>query len=71
MTAPRNAGRNGLVFLLCLLAHPSSIGAQPVAREYADRRAALLAKVDSGVVIAFGGVEPVSHWPRFFQLPSF
>ena len=39
--------------------------------EYAERRAALLSRIDSGVVLAFGGVEPVGYWPGFFQRPSF
>jgi Xaa-Pro aminopeptidase len=39
--------------------------------EYASRRAALTASIDSGVVVAFGGVETVSHWPTFHQVPGF
>ena len=50
---------------------PSRIGAQVTLTEYAARRAALTARIDSGVVVAFGGVEPVNHWPTFFQLPAF
>jgi Xaa-Pro aminopeptidase len=50
---------------------PVSVPAQVPAREYASRRAALLAKVDSGIVIAYGEVDPVSDWPTFFQLPHF
>jgi Xaa-Pro aminopeptidase len=46
-------------------------GAQVTAQEYASRRAALLASLDSGVVIAYGEVDPVSDWPPFFQLPHF
>ena len=49
----------------------SVIAAQVPAQEYAARRAALLGKIDSGVVIAYGEVEPVSDWPTFFQLPHF
>ena len=45
--------------------------AQVPAQEYASRRAALLASIDSGVVIAYGEVEPVTDWPPFFQLPHF
>jgi Xaa-Pro aminopeptidase len=45
--------------------------AQVPAQEYAARRAALLAKVDSGIVIAYGEVDPVADWPTFFQLPHF
>jgi Xaa-Pro aminopeptidase len=39
--------------------------------EYAARRAELTKNIDSGVILAFGEVEPVVHWPTFFQLPSF
>jgi Xaa-Pro aminopeptidase len=39
--------------------------------EYAGRRAALADRIDSGVILAFGAVEPVSLWPTFFQLPAF
>jgi hypothetical protein len=49
----------------------SRAGAQVPAQEYASRRAALLAKIDSGIVIAYGEVDPVSDWPTFFQLPHF
>lgn len=51
------------------LAVPLAAQIQP--GDYVARRQALLAKVDSGVVVAFGGVEPVAHWPPFSQLPSF
>jgi Xaa-Pro aminopeptidase len=39
--------------------------------EYAARRAELTKGIDSGVVLAFGEVEPVVYWPTFFQTPSF
>ena len=41
------------------------------AAEYAARRAELTTQIDSGVVLAFGEVEPVVEWPTFFQLPAF
>ena len=44
--------------------------AQISRNDFAARRDALVAKIDSGVVIAFGAVEQVNYWP-FFQLPSF
>jgi Xaa-Pro aminopeptidase len=47
------------------------LAAQIPAADYVARRQALLARIDSGVVVAFGGVEPVAHWPPFSQLPSF
>ena len=37
--------------------------------EYAARRAELTKGIDSGVVLAFGEVEPVFYWPTFFQAP--
>jgi Xaa-Pro aminopeptidase len=49
----------------------STLQPQIPAREYAERRAALAARIDSGVVIAFGAVEPVVYWPGPYQLPSF
>jgi Xaa-Pro aminopeptidase len=48
--------------------------AQPTAvtlRETAARREALAARLDSGVVIAFGGRSLVHDFSTFFQLPAF
>ena len=50
---------------------PDPSRAQIPTAEYATRRAALTARIDSGVVLAFGAVEPVVYWPGFHQLPSF
>jgi Xaa-Pro aminopeptidase len=60
-----------LTALLALGALPSPTRAQVTKSDYAARRAALAARIDSGVVVAFGGVEPVTYWPTFFQLPAF
>ncbi len=63
-----------LVFLAGLLAMatvPARAPAQIAPAEYAARRAALAAPIDSGVIVAFGGVEPVTFWPTFYQLPAF
>jgi Xaa-Pro aminopeptidase len=58
--------------LLAAVLVTAAPAAAPVApAEYAARRDALLARIDSGAVLAFGGVEPVTHWPPFEQLPSF
>jgi Xaa-Pro aminopeptidase len=54
-----------------LVTLPALTRAQVPGTEYAARRAALAAGIDSGVVVAFGGVETVNHWPTFFQLPAF
>lgn len=56
-------------FVLPFIPFPAN--AQIAGSEYAGRRAALTARIDSGVVIAFGGVEPVNYWPTFRQLPGF
>jgi len=53
------------------IASPTLLHGQIAQGEYAARRQALLASIDSGVVVAFGGVENVTHWPPFAQLPSF
>jgi Xaa-Pro aminopeptidase len=39
--------------------------------EYAARRAEVTRQIDSGVVLAFGEVEPITDWPTFFQVPAF
>jgi Xaa-Pro aminopeptidase len=50
---------------------PMSLDAQISPAEYTSRRAAAVAGIDSGVVLAFGAPEPVNYWPTFFQLPAF
>jgi Xaa-Pro aminopeptidase len=45
--------------------------AQIATADYAARRAAAVAEVDSGVVVAFGALEPLDFWPTFHQLPAF
>jgi Xaa-Pro aminopeptidase len=49
----------------------SAAVAQVPEREFAMRRDSLAARVDSGVVIAFGGRTPVTDFGTFFQLPAF
>jgi Xaa-Pro aminopeptidase len=48
-----------------------SAAAQVPEREFTARRDSLAKRVDSGVVIAFGGRTPVTDFGTFFQLPSF
>ena len=61
-----------LMILAAVLATlPSGLAAQIPANEYAARREALAAKIDSGVVVAFGGRTLVTDFGRFFQLPAF
>jgi Xaa-Pro aminopeptidase len=53
-------------------AQPATFAAASIPRaEYAARRAAVLARVDSGVVLVAGARDPVVHWPPFYQLPAF
>ncbi len=47
------------------------LAAQIAASEYLARRDSLAARVDSGVVLAFGGRTPVTDFGPFFQLPAF
>jgi Xaa-Pro aminopeptidase len=68
--------RAGVVLTVLILGGAPGTGARAAAAqvapgEYAARRQALVAGIDSGVVIALGGVEPVNYWPTFYQLPSF
>ena len=48
-----------------------ALGAQIPAAEIAARRDSLAARVDSGVVVAFGGRTLVNDFGTFFQLPAF
>jgi Xaa-Pro aminopeptidase len=60
--------------VFALLAIPfaaSLLAAQIPEREYAARRDSLAKRVDSGVVIGFGGRTPVSDFGPFHQLPAF
>jgi Xaa-Pro aminopeptidase len=57
--------------LLFTLVTPAALAAQSIATaEYAARRDSLAARLDSGVVVAFGGRSPVTP-ERFVQLPAF
>lgn len=57
--------------LPCSLALPAALTAQTIAApEYAARRDSLAGRIDSGVVVAFGGRTPVTS-ERFVQLPAF
>ena len=49
----------------------SPLAAQIPAAEYAARRDSLAAKIDSGVVVAYGGRTLVHDFGTFFQLPAF
>jgi Xaa-Pro aminopeptidase len=53
------------------LSSAATADAQIPASEYAQRRAALAARIQDGVLIARGAVEPVLDYNAFFQSPNF
>ncbi|HET9274707.1 MAG TPA: aminopeptidase P N-terminal domain-containing protein [Gemmatimonadales bacterium] len=55
--------------LLLFTAGP--LTAQITREEYAARRDSLAARIGDGILVAFGGVTPVSDFGPFFQLPAF
>jgi Xaa-Pro aminopeptidase len=60
-----------LLPLLLALAAPAALAAQTITTaEHAARRDSLAGRLDSGVVVAFGGRTPVTP-ERFVQLPAF
>lgn len=61
--------RQALIAAAMLLAGP--LAAQIPASEYAHRRQVLAAKLDDGVFVARGAVEPVLDYLSFFQSPGF
>ena len=56
---------------LSLVAAPLTLRAQITSAEYAARRDSLAARIDSGIVVAFGGRTPVTDFGPFYQLPAF
>lgn len=61
-----------LVRPLCLLVTlAASAMAQIAPTEFSARRDSLAARIDSGVVVAFGGRTLVNDFGTFFQLPAF
>src|SRR5579884_2222337 len=58
-------------FLILTALAASGALAQVPEREFAARRDSLAKRIDSGVVIAFGGRTPVTDFGTFFQLPAF
>jgi Xaa-Pro aminopeptidase len=59
------------VLLALSTAVGSALNAQIPAAEFAARRDSLAARIDSGVVVAFGGRTLVQDFGTFFQLPAF
>src|SRR3954469_6232334 len=56
---------------LILLCAAQIATAQITEREFAARRDSLARRIDSGVVIAFGGRTPITDFGPFHQLPAF
>src|SRR5690348_9664197 len=54
-----------------LIAAASAAAAQIPQQEFVARREALARKVDSGVVVAFGGRTPVTDFGPLHQIPAF
>ena len=50
---------------------PATLAAQISQTEFAVRRDSLAARIDSGIVVAFGERNPVSDFGAFYQLPAF
>src|SRR5947207_1029365 len=76
-------GRGASIAIALLILSPARIHSQTAAppdlspaetitaADYAARRAAVTAKVDSGIVLAFGESKPLGYYPSFFQMPNF
>src|SRR5437764_12248995 len=56
---------------LILLCAAQVATAQITEREFVARRDSFAARIDSGVVVAFGGRTPITDFGTFYQLPSF
>src|SRR5215208_1069755 len=63
--------RPHLVAFTCLATAATTATAQIPESEFAARRDALAKQIDSGVVIAFGGRNPITDFGPFRQLPAF
>lgn len=60
-----------LAVVLAFVAPIGAARAQFPANEYAQRRAALLAQIPDGIVVALGAHEPAQDYLSFYQSPSF
>src|SRR5690242_3499955 len=63
--------RLGLLAAALTLSASRAARAQFSESEYAQRRAALLAQIPDGIVVALGAHEPVQDYLSFYQSPSF
>ncbi|MBX6366000.1 MAG: aminopeptidase P N-terminal domain-containing protein [Gemmatimonadetes bacterium] len=57
--------------LALLLGSATALAAQVPEAEYAARRDSVAARLGDGVIVAFGGREPVTDYTSFYQLPAF
>lgn len=75
LSSSLDRARFAAALALSLVAAPLSLArpvhAQITAAEYAARRDSLAARLDSGIVVAFGGRNPVTDFGPFFQIPGF
>lgn len=56
------------------MAGPAKMPSSPPtlsAADYAARRSALTAPIESGIVLSFGEIGPFVHYPEFYQIPNF
>ena len=63
--------RAGLLAAALTFSASTAARAQFSASEYAQRRAALLAQIPDGIVVALGAHEPAQDYLSFYQSPSF
>jgi Xaa-Pro aminopeptidase len=68
-TLSRSCATLAAVFLAAAAARVAS--AQIPESEFAARRDSLAKRIDSGIVIAFGGATPITDFGTFHQLPAF
>jgi len=74
MTRPTAGGSRcstGWRLVVLAAAATPALGAQITEHEFAARRDSLAKRIDSGVVIAFGGRTPITDFGPFHQLPAF
>ena len=67
----RHAAAHAAAFLLGLTGAAGALSAQIPQAEYNARRDSLAAKLGDGMLVAFGGRNPVTDFGPFFQLPDF
>ena len=58
-------------FVVLALGTAQAAAAQIPQREFTARRDSLAKRIDSGVVVAFGGRTPITDFGPFYQIPAF